>query len=66
MIYLQRLSRRPAPRWAPVPGSNQIRTSAGGFAWVIDEWTRLRRLCLDDAVRMLSMRSRTTASWTCS
>ena len=43
MTYLQRMSRRLAPQWAPIPGSNQARNSAGGFAWAVDEWTRLRR-----------------------
>jgi 60 kDa SS-A/Ro ribonucleoprotein len=46
MTYLQRLSRRRAPQWAPIPGSNQIRNTAGGFAWAVDEWTRLRRFLI--------------------
>jgi 60 kDa SS-A/Ro ribonucleoprotein len=46
MIYLQRISRRRAPQSAPIPGSNQVRNSAGGFAWAIDEWTRLRRFLI--------------------
>jgi 60 kDa SS-A/Ro ribonucleoprotein len=43
MTYLQHLSRRRAPQTAPIPGGNEVRNSAGGFAWAIDEWTRLRR-----------------------
>jgi 60 kDa SS-A/Ro ribonucleoprotein len=46
MTYLQRMSRRRAPQWAPIPGSNQVRNSAGGFAWAVDEWARLRRFLI--------------------
>jgi 60 kDa SS-A/Ro ribonucleoprotein len=46
MTYLQRMSRRLAPQWAPIPGSNQVRNSAGGFVWAVDEWTRLRRFLI--------------------
>ena len=46
MTYLQRINRRRAPQWAPIPGTNQVRTSAGGFAWAIDEWAGLRRFLI--------------------
>jgi 60 kDa SS-A/Ro ribonucleoprotein len=46
MTYLQRMGRRRTPQWAPIPGTNQIRNGAGGFAWAIDEWTRLRRFLI--------------------
>jgi 60 kDa SS-A/Ro ribonucleoprotein len=46
MTYLQRMSRRRTPQWAPIPGSNQVRNSVGGFAWAVDEWTRLRRFLI--------------------
>ena len=46
MTYLQRLTRRQAPQTAPIPGTNQIRNSAGGFVWAVDEWTRLRRFLI--------------------
>jgi 60 kDa SS-A/Ro ribonucleoprotein len=46
MTYLQRMSRRLAPQWAPIPGTTQTRNSAGGFAWAVDEWTRLRRFLI--------------------
>jgi 60 kDa SS-A/Ro ribonucleoprotein len=46
MTYLQRISQRQAPQTAPIPGTNQIRNSAGGFVWAIDEWTRLRRFLI--------------------
>lgn len=31
----------PIPQWEPLPG--QVPNSAGGHAWPIDDWTRLRR-----------------------
>jgi 60 kDa SS-A/Ro ribonucleoprotein len=46
MTYLQRMSRRLAPQWAPIPGSTQVPNSAGGFVWAVDEWTRLRRFLI--------------------
>ena len=46
MTYLQRHTRRQAPQTAPIPGTNQIRNSAGGFVWAVDEWTRLRRFLI--------------------
>jgi 60 kDa SS-A/Ro ribonucleoprotein len=41
MSYLKRL-RRPAQTQA-LPGSGQVPNSAGGYAWAVDDWTRLRR-----------------------
>ena len=46
MTYLNRVARRPAPQSAPIPGSNQVANSAGGFAWAIDCWARLRRFLI--------------------
>ncbi|HKD18673.1 MAG TPA: TROVE domain-containing protein, partial [Thermoanaerobaculia bacterium] len=46
MSYLKRLSNRRAPQWAPIPGSTQVRNSAGGFAWAVDDWARLRRFLI--------------------
>ena len=43
MTYLERLAQRRAPQSAPVPGSEQVRTSEDGFARAIAAWTRLRR-----------------------
>ena len=43
MRYLNRLSTGRAPQSAPIPGSGQIPNSAGGFAWAVDDWARLRR-----------------------
>ncbi len=41
MSYLKRHATRRVPQWAPLPG--QAPNSAGGFAWALDAWTRLRR-----------------------
>jgi 60 kDa SS-A/Ro ribonucleoprotein len=41
MSYLKRHGTRRVPQWAPLPG--QAPNSAGGFAWAVDSWTRLRR-----------------------
>jgi 60 kDa SS-A/Ro ribonucleoprotein len=34
------------PQWVPIPGSDQVPNSAGGFAWAVDCWTRLRRFLI--------------------
>jgi 60 kDa SS-A/Ro ribonucleoprotein len=44
MSYLKRHGTRRVPQWAPVPG--QVANSAGGFAWAVDVWTRLRRFLI--------------------
>jgi 60 kDa SS-A/Ro ribonucleoprotein len=31
------------PQRSPLPGSTQVPNTAGGFAWAVDDWTRLRR-----------------------
>ena len=46
MSYLKRLVTRRVPQWAPIPGSGQVPNSAGGFAWAVDDWTRLRRFLI--------------------
>ena len=43
MSYLKRIGTRRVPQSAPIPGSGQVPNSAGGFAWAVDSWTRLRR-----------------------
>ncbi len=35
--------RKATPQYAPIPGSNQIPNSAGGYAWQLDPWQRLMR-----------------------
>jgi 60 kDa SS-A/Ro ribonucleoprotein len=46
MSYLKRHGTRRVPQWAPIPGSGQAPNSAGGFAWVLDDWARLRRFLI--------------------
>jgi 60 kDa SS-A/Ro ribonucleoprotein len=43
MSYLKRQSTRRVPQWAPIPGTDQVRNSADGYAWAVDDWTRLGR-----------------------
>jgi 60 kDa SS-A/Ro ribonucleoprotein len=43
MSYLKRHGTRRVPQRAPIPGSGQVPNSAGGYAWAVDDWTRLRR-----------------------
>jgi len=44
MSYLKRHGARRVPQWAPLPG--QAPNSAGGFAWAVDPWARLRRFLI--------------------
>ena len=46
MSYLERQSMRRASQWAPIPGSSQVENSAGGYAWAVDDWSRLRRFLI--------------------
>jgi 60 kDa SS-A/Ro ribonucleoprotein len=46
MSYLKRQSHRRVPQSAPIPGSGQVPNSAGGFAWAVDDWARLRRFLI--------------------
>jgi 60 kDa SS-A/Ro ribonucleoprotein len=34
------------PQSAPIPGTNQVQNSAGGYAWAVDEWKRLQRFLI--------------------
>jgi 60 kDa SS-A/Ro ribonucleoprotein len=46
MSYLKRIRTRRPPQSAPIAGSGQVPNSAGGFAWSVDDWTRLRRFLI--------------------
>jgi 60 kDa SS-A/Ro ribonucleoprotein len=41
MSYLSKHGTRRVPQWLPLAG--QVANSAGGHAWAVDVWTRLRR-----------------------
>lgn len=36
-------NRKATPQSAPIPGSNQIPNSAGGYTWQLDPWQCLMR-----------------------
>lgn len=40
------VSTRVTPQSAQIPGSNQVKNSAGGFAWAVSPWTRLERFLI--------------------
>jgi 60 kDa SS-A/Ro ribonucleoprotein len=44
MNYLREISTRQTPQSEPLVG--QVENSAGGHAWAVDEWTRLRRFLI--------------------
>ena len=46
MSYLKQYSIRRTPQSEPIPGADQVRNSAGGVAWAVDDWTRLRRFLI--------------------
>jgi hypothetical protein len=46
MSYLKQYSTRRTPQAEPIPGAGQMPNSAGGFAWAVDDWTRLRRFLI--------------------
>jgi 60 kDa SS-A/Ro ribonucleoprotein len=46
MSYLKRHGTRCVPQWAPIPDSDQVPNSAGGFTWSADDWSRLRRFLI--------------------
>ena len=46
MSYLKRHRFLRAAQSLPIPGSSQVPNRAGGYAWAVDEWTRLRRFLI--------------------
>jgi 60 kDa SS-A/Ro ribonucleoprotein len=44
MHYLKQFGARRVPQWRPLRG--QVPNSAGGHAWAVDVWTRLRRFLI--------------------
>lgn len=41
MTYLRTYSIKETPQSQPIPHSDQVPNSAGGYAWVVDDWKRL-------------------------
>ena len=44
--YAKLFNRRVTPQSQPIPGSTQVRNSAGGYSWQVDDWTRLDRFLI--------------------
>lgn len=44
--YARQASSRTTPQSEPIPGSSQVQNSAGGFAFPVDDWTRLSRFLI--------------------
>jgi 60 kDa SS-A/Ro ribonucleoprotein len=46
--YLNQIlpKRGETPQNMPIPGSNQVANSAGGYAWAVSQWERLRRFLI--------------------
>jgi 60 kDa SS-A/Ro ribonucleoprotein len=44
--YAKHVSTKQTPQSEPIPGSSQVQNSAGGYAWAVDDWTRLDRFLI--------------------
>src|SRR5437762_1139590 len=44
--YAKNFNRRVTPQSQPIPGSSQVRNSAGGYSWEVDDWTRFDRFLI--------------------
>src|SRR6266446_3232739 len=44
--YAKIFNRRATPQSQPIPGSNQVRNSGGGYSWQVDDWTRFDRFLI--------------------
>ena len=44
--YAQQFSRRSTPQQQPIPGSNQVANSAGGYSWEVTPWQRMERFLI--------------------
>jgi len=44
--YARIFNRRVTPQSQPIPGSTQVRNSAGGYSWEVDDWTRFDRFLI--------------------
>ena len=46
MKYAKVFNTRNTPQHQPIPGTNQVPNAAGGFAWAVNDWTRLNRFLI--------------------
>lgn len=44
--YARLFNRRATPQSQPIPGSDQVRNSGGGYSWQVDDWQRLDRFLI--------------------
>src|SRR6266545_473387 len=44
--YAKIFNLRATPQSQPIPGSNQVPNSVGGYSWQVDDWTRLDRFLI--------------------
>src|SRR5438552_3069444 len=44
--YPKIFNRRSTPQSQPIPGSNQVPNSGGGYSWQVDDWTRFDRFLI--------------------
>src|SRR5882724_5301503 len=44
--YAKLFNRRVTPQSQPIPGSTQVRNSAGGYSWEVDDWARFDRFLI--------------------
>ena len=44
--YAKIFNRRVTPQSQPIPGSNQVANSGGGYSWQVDDWTRFDRFLI--------------------
>lgn len=42
----KKFSTKKTPQSEPIPGSDQVKDSAGGYVWAVDDWTRLERFLI--------------------
>jgi len=45
-MYRSYYNTRQTPQSEPIPNTDQVKNSAGGYAWAIDDWTRLDRFLI--------------------
>lgn len=43
MLFQKHFATRTTPQTQPIPGAGQVMNAAGGYAWAVDDWTRLDR-----------------------
>ena len=46
MKYVRHVSTKVTPQREPIPGSSQVRNSAGGYSYPVDDWVRLDRFLI--------------------